>query len=107
MKGMRLLYVTCKNPEEARSIASDLVERRLAACGNIIAGMQSIYRWQGQLQSDTETVLILKTLVDRVAECQSRIKNIHSYTTPCILEIDVCGVNIDYFNWVVDQTLLP
>jgi len=107
MKGMRLLYVTCKNPEEARLIASDLVESKLAACGNIIAGMQSIYRWDGQLQSDNETVLIIKTSIERVAECRSRIKTIHSYTTPCILEIDICGVNAEYLNWVIDQTLPP
>jgi periplasmic divalent cation tolerance protein len=107
MKATRLLYVTCKNPHEARLIATDLVERKLAACGNIIAGIQSIYRWEGLLQNDQETVLILKTSVNRAADCQARIKAIHSYTTPCILEIDICGGNSDYLRWVVDQTLPP
>lgn len=107
MKAMRLLYVTCKNQDEARLIATDLIEGKLAACGNILAGMQSIYRWDGKVQNDQETVLILKTPVDRAADCQARIKDIHSYTTPCILEIDVCGGNPDYLSWVIDQTLPP
>jgi periplasmic divalent cation tolerance protein len=107
MKAMRILYVTCKNPDEARLIATDLVERKLAACGNVLASMQSIYCWEGKLQNDQETVLILKTSVNRSADCQARIKAIHSYTTPCILEIDVCGGNSDYLSWVVDQTLPP
>lgn len=105
MTSMRLLYVTCKHLEEAKTIASDLVERRLAACGNILPAMNSIYSWQGKMQCDTETVLIVKTTAHRAAECRARIEEIHSYTTPCILEIDVSGVNTGYLNWVLAQTL--
>lgn len=107
MDSMRLIYVTCKSLEEARKIASDLIERRLAACGNILPSMQSVYRWEGSMQCDTEVVLIIKTTKNRAGDCRTQIEQSHSYTTPCILEIDVSAVNPGYLKWVVDQTLPP
>lgn len=105
MEGVRLIYVTCNSPDEARSIATDLVERGLAACGNIFPNMQSIYRWEGTIQSETEAVLILKTTSKHLDLCQTRIKEIHSYQTPCILELEVSRANAEYLKWVSDQTL--
>jgi len=107
MNTMKLLYVTCKDIEEARSITKKLVEDRLAACGNILPKMESIYQWDGEIKHESEVVLIIKTTKDRSKDCQEKIKKSHSYTTPCILELDVLDGNSDYMYWVKNQTLLP
>jgi periplasmic divalent cation tolerance protein len=105
MKDIVLLYVTCKNTEEARQIAKDLVKSKIAACANIIPVIESIYEWDGALQQDAETLLLVKTTAERSEDCQARIKNIHSYTTPCILELDIGSGNNDYIEWLTRQTL--
>lgn len=105
MKQIVFLYVTCKNAEEARKIAKDLIQSRMAACANIVPVIESIYEWDGSLQQDHEALLLLKTTAERSKDCQIRIKNIHSYTTPCILELTVGSGNNDYINWLVRQTL--
>ena len=105
MKDIVLLYVTCKNTEEARQIAKDLVQSKIAACANIIPAIESIYEWDGVLQQDTETLLLVKTTAARSEDCQSRIKNIHSYTTPCILGLNIGSGNNDYIEWLARQTL--
>ena len=97
-------YVTCASPEEARAIAGALVEERLAACGNILPGAQSIYRWQGAVRDARETVLVLKTrcsLADRVVE---RVKALHGYECPCVAVLPVAGGNPDYLAWIAAET---
>jgi periplasmic divalent cation tolerance protein len=64
---IRLLYVTCANAEEARTIARTLVEAKLAACCNLIPGMESLYRWQGKIEDAHETILIAETRANLVA----------------------------------------
>ena len=107
MGSLKLLYVPCKDVDEARSIASDLIDRQLAACGNILPNIESIYRWDGVVQRDPEAVLILKTTGERLLDCRERIRILHSYKIPCILEIKTAGVNADYEQWIKDQTLPP
>lgn len=105
MKDIIVLYVTCKDTTEARFIAKDLVQSRLAACGNIIPIIESIYDWDGALQQDEEALLLVKTTAKRSKDCQARIKNLHNYETPCILELSVGSGNNDYLEWLTRQTL--
>lgn len=98
---IRLLYVTCADDEAARAIGRALVEARLAACCNLLPGMESIYRWQGATETARETVLIVKTRQVLVAGATDMIKSMHGYKVPCVLEIPVLeGGNSDYLTWL-------
>lgn len=101
---IRLLYVTCASVEQARSIAGALVEARLAACCNLLVGMESVYRWEGRVETSEETVLIAKTRADLVGSATVMIKSRHSYAVPCVIEIPVLeGGNPDYLAWLRGQ----
>ncbi len=100
----RMIYITCGSREEATVIARTVVEERLAACANIIAGMRSVYWWQGSVSEDDEIVLILKTTAARVGDLTERVKALHSYDLPCVVELPLAGGNIDYLDWIVAET---
>lgn len=107
MTSPKLLYVTCRDLLEAQTIARELVESRLAACGNIVPNTQSVYRWEGKIQTDNEAILLIKTAPNKVQDCFEKIKKMHSYKTPCILEIDIARGDRDYTDWLLGQTLPP
>ena len=98
------VYVTTANAEEAETIGAAMVEQRLAACANIIDGVRSIYWWQGNLESDSETILILKTRSDLVANVIDAVKAKHSYDCPDILEWPVRDGNVDFLSWIAAET---
>lgn len=104
MDSIKFLYITCKDLVEARHIGRAIVEEQLAACVNIIPGMESIYRWQGKIESSEEVVLIAKTRSSVVALCTDRVQALHSYETPCILSIAIEGGQRDYVKWLLDET---
>ena len=97
---VKLLYVTCKDDAEARSIGTALVTERLAACVNIFPHMESIYMWKDALESSRESVMIVKTTVALALKCSERIRGIHSYEVPCILELDIQNGDPRYLAWV-------
>jgi periplasmic divalent cation tolerance protein len=97
-------YVTCPDREQALAIARSLIAERLIACANILPGMVSLYRWEGEVHEAHEVVMILKTgtpLVERVTE---RVKALHSYTCPCVAVLPVTGGNPDYLAWIGTET---
>ncbi len=98
-----MVYVTCGSVNEAQKIGDAVVRARLAACANIIQGMRSLYWWEGDVQEDTETVLILKTRVECVPELSERVRALHSYDVPCVVEIPLGRGNPDYFAWIAAQ----
>lgn len=100
-----LFYITCPNQELARQISKVLLEERLIACANIIPQMESHYWWQGKLQSSNEAVLVLKSRKSLKAQIQNRIEQIHSYETPCILEIPIQSGNDPYLKWLASSLL--
>ena len=102
-----LLYITCNDGQQANTIAHSIISEQLAACANIFPEMQSIYRWDGEINSSTETVLILKTSAHLRQRCLDRIQQLHNYQVPCILEIPISGGNHEYIRWLVGQTLPP
>ena len=100
----RFLYVTAANAEQARTIGEALVAERLVACVNILAPMSSIYWWQGQIQHDTEAVLIAKTRAELVERVVARVKALHSYTVPCVVSLAVEAGNPAFLQWIADET---
>ncbi|MCW7469848.1 divalent-cation tolerance protein CutA [Leptospira kanakyensis] len=94
------IYVTFASEEEAKQIAKKVVMERLAACANIIKGMESVYVWKGEIEESSETVCLLKTTKDKSDILMQRIKELHSYDTPCIVVWPIVSGNPDYLDWL-------
>jgi len=100
---MRLVLVTC-GPDDGPGLVRTLVEERLVACGNIISGVRSIYRWQGQVCDEAEQLLIMETEDDRVEAMMARLREIHPYEVPKILTFTPAEGLPAYLDWVREQT---
>lgn len=99
-----LVYMTAGSAEEARAIGRALVEARLAACINIIDGMTSLYWWEGEIETGSETVLIAKTRVTLVAALTEKVKALHSYNCPCVVSLPIAGGNPAFLDWIEAET---
>ena len=95
-----MVYITASGVEEAKKIAKTLLEERLVACANIISNMESIYWWEGNLEEDVESILLVKTRSELVDKVIDMVKEIHSYQTPCALEIQIKSGSKDYLDWL-------
>lgn len=104
MDSIKFLYITCKDLTEARKIGQDLIHEHLAACVNIIPGMESLYRWQGKIESAQEVILIVKTRSTLVNRCIDFVKGIHTYEIPCILVINIELGHQPYIDWLLRNT---
>ena len=104
---VRLVLTTTGSPGEASRLARTLVEERLAACATLIPGVQSIYHWQGEIESSTETLLLLKTGPDQLEALQARLLELHSYQTPEFLVLGVEGVSHPYIDWLTASLRQP
>ena len=100
----RFLYVTAPNTDEARKIGETLVAERLVACANILGPIASIYWWQGQIQRDSEAVLIAKTRAELVERVVARVKALHSYTVPCVVSLPIEQGNPEFLGWIEAET---
>ena len=102
MADLRFVYVTAGSREEAIAIARAAVGERLAACANVLGDITSVFRWEGAVQEDTETSLILKTTADNIPALTERIKALHSYSVPCIVTwaLDPKAGNPDFLEWL-------
>ncbi|MFM2377052.1 MAG: hypothetical protein RLZZ165_2149 [Bacteroidota bacterium] len=98
------IYVTCKDRQEAVALGKAAVGARLAACANVMDGMQSIYWWEGQLETSTEAILIMKTREDLVHPLTEKVKSMHSYTVPCVVALPIVAGNGDYLEWLFQET---
>ena len=99
-----LVLCTVPNEKLAAELARGLVENQLAACVNMIPGIRSFYRWQGQVHDDLEVQLFIKTRVTRIDELSAWIKTHHPYEVPEILLLPIMGGSEDYLRWVWEQT---
>lgn len=102
-----LFYITTKDKNEALSIGKVLVEERIAACCNIIDGVHSVYHWEGKICDDTEAILLVKTRKENSTVLIEKVKKLHSYSCPCIVEIPLTSGNPDYFSWIMRESLPP
>jgi periplasmic divalent cation tolerance protein len=100
MTDFQIVLTTCVDREQAERIAHRLVERHLAACVNILPGVQSIYRWQGAVESAAEVLLLIKTSTARSQEVQSTLASLHSYEVPEFLVLPVLGGSNAYLAWL-------
>jgi periplasmic divalent cation tolerance protein len=100
---VKFIYMTAGSKDEARKIGKELVVGRLAACVNILDNMNSFYMWQGEIQDDTEVVIIAKTTEDRVPALIEKVKALHSYDCPCIVAVAVSGGNQAFLDWIVEE----
>jgi len=100
LSNVRLVYVPCPDEACARDIGRKMVERRLAACANILPKMTSIYRWEGKLEEDKEALLLLKTVEPTVPELVEAIRSMHPYRLPAIVAYPASGGHAAYLDWV-------
>lgn len=96
----RVVLVTAPDVDTARAIARALVDERLAACGNIVPALTSIYRWQGAIEESAEALLILKTSDDRLAELSERVIALHPYDVPEVLALRIDAGHQPYLDWI-------
>ena len=100
----KIVLTTCGSKEEAEKIARALVERRLAACVNIVPGIESVYRWQGKVESETEWMLVIKTTVGRFEAVREAIRELHSYDLPECIMISIEGGSPEYLKWIEENS---
>jgi periplasmic divalent cation tolerance protein len=101
------VYTTWPTAVEAEAAGRQLVERRLAACVNILPHMISIYSWQGAVERGEEAVMIIKTRATLIGEVSDAVKELHSYETPAILVMPLESVEKSYLGWLLAETREP
>jgi periplasmic divalent cation tolerance protein len=99
-----VVLVTAPTAEKAAEIARALVEERLAACGNVVPGLRSIYRWEGKVQDEAEALLVLKTARDRFDALRARVLALHPYDVPEVIALPVEAGSAPYLAWIVGET---
>lgn len=98
------IWITCPSPDVAERIAEELVSAKLAACGNILGNVRSVYRWQGNVEKAAEVALVLKTRDRDFDAISEKVRSLHPYDTPAIVAVPILHVSRDYGDWVIDST---
>ena len=99
-----IVYVTTGSEDEARTIGRTVVAERLAACANLLGRIESVYWWEGAVQEDAETALILKTRDALIDPLIARVKELHSYDCPCVVALPIAGGNPEFLKWIESET---
>jgi len=97
------VYAVFADRAEAETIARDVINRRLAACANILPGVHSIYRWNGAIEQADEAAAIFKTTLAQAETLMTRIAALHSYDTPCVVTWPIDKLLSPYADWVEDS----
>jgi len=103
-RGPRVVLITAPAGEPALALARGLIERRLAACVNLIGGVTSVYRWEGALAEDPETLCVAKTTADRVPEIERWLAANHPYDVPECVALAPASVEARYLEWLAAET---
>lgn len=103
MLDIRVVLVTAPDADTAARLARALVEERLAACGNLVPGVRSIYRWEGAVHDEPEVLLVLKTTTERLDALRARVVELHPYQVPEVLALPVDAGLGSYVDWVRGQ----
>ncbi len=102
-----VVFVTAPSHESAEQIAAPLLEKRLAACVNIVPGVRSHYLWQGKIAHDDEVLLVIKTHQARFSALEAEIKAVHPYEVPEIIALPIVAGSADYLAWIDDSVGVP
>ena len=100
---INFIYMTFGSKDEARKIGKELVTTKLAACVNILDNMNSFYMWQGEIQDDSEVVMIAKTTESRLPDLVNKVKLMHSYDCPCIVSLPVKDGYQPFLSWIAEE----
>lgn len=101
----RLVLVTCANPLQAKLIARSVVEKRLAACVNVIRrSIDSYYRWKGKVEKAHEVLLFIKTAETKLAALEREVKRLHSYDVPEFIALPIAAGSKAYLAWLDENT---
>jgi periplasmic divalent cation tolerance protein len=95
-----VVFLTAANGEEATRLADLLIGAHLAACVQILPEMESVYRWQGKIERQSEILLIVKTSAAKFAELEREVRALHSYETPEIIAIPLVAGSTPYLQWL-------
>ena len=104
MTTARIILTTAGSQEEAGKIAHALVERRLAACVNIVPQIESVYRWQGKIETAQEWLLVIKTQAELFERVRDAVKELHSYDLPECVMLEVTAGSQEYLSWIAENT---
>ena len=99
-----VVLVTVGSEQEAETIATALLEERLAACVNVTSPVRSLYRWEGRIADDQEWQLIIKTQARLFDALAARVRALHSYDVPEIIALPVLAGTTDYVDWIQNET---
>lgn len=103
MENIRVVHVTIPR-DKADDLARNLVEKRLAACVNVIGEVKSYFRWQGKISEEQEALLLIKTTQLKVEELIGYVRANHPYDLPEIISLPVAEGLPDYINWIIDES---
>ena len=95
-----MVLCTCGSEEEAMTMAKAVVEGRLAACVNVLPALRSVYRWEGEVRTDAEHLLLIKSTAERFEALRERIAELHSYENPEIIGLPIVAGAIPYLAWL-------
>ena len=101
-----IVYSTCSSPEEAKKLALNLVEKRLAACVNVVCGVDSFYWWQGKVEQEGEILLVIKTKRELFYRLRAQWEKLHSYDIPELVAVPIVEGAPNYLDWM-ERELTP
>ncbi len=102
-----VIFVTASGMEEAEKISSKLIENKLAACVNMIDGVQSVFCWQGKLDNAKEVLLMIKSKKSKLAQIIKLVKSLHSYDLPEIIALPLIAGEKSYLRWIDESLRKP
>lgn len=100
-----IAYVTAPTKTVAQKLGRLIIEKKLAACANVLGPMASTYLWNKKIETAKEYVLLLKTTKSKYAELQALIVKHHPYDTPCVVRLDIADGSPEYLNWIAESVL--
>lgn len=98
-----ICFCTCPDRASAEHLAQTLVDERLAACVNIVPGLQSVYRWQGAIERSDELLLLIKSTQARLQALSARVAELHPHELPEVVAVEAAGGLSAYLDWVAEQ----